>query len=79
MANAAGVLALGTSAVNAGQAEIDVSGLEGSDSSALAVLLAWYRTARAQERSVTFAGVPKELRSLGHLYGIDVLLPGFSG
>ncbi|MEY4591782.1 MAG: hypothetical protein RIR18_677 [Pseudomonadota bacterium] len=53
---------------------VDLASVQEADSSGLAVLLDWLRTARHQGRSMTVQGVPSGLRSLAELYGIQELL-----
>jgi phospholipid transport system transporter-binding protein len=53
---------------------VDLTGVGEADSSGLAVLLDWLRTARQQGRPMTVQGVPSGLRSLAELYGIQELL-----
>jgi phospholipid transport system transporter-binding protein len=59
-----------------GVAEIDAAALEQFDSSALAVLLALRRLARAQGAELRVQGLPPRLRELSVLYGVSELLPG---
>lgn len=53
---------------------IDLSEVLEADSSGLAVLLDWLRTAEQQGRSVQVCDVPQGLRALAELYGIEALL-----
>jgi phospholipid transport system transporter-binding protein len=53
---------------------VDLTGVGEADSSGLAVLLDWLRTARQQGRMMTVHGMPDGLRSLAELYGIEELL-----
>lgn len=53
---------------------IDLSAVSQADSSGLAVLLDWLRTAEQQGRAVKVQDVPQGLRALAELYGIDALL-----
>ena len=50
---------------------IDLSGLVAADSSALAVVFALKRRAKAENREVVFEGVPPGLASLARVYGVD--------
>ena len=45
------------------------------DSSALALLLAWLREAKRQNRSLSFANLPQGLTTIARLYGVAELLP----
>jgi phospholipid transport system transporter-binding protein len=65
---AKGPLAEGVSAVDLGE----VTEL---DSSLLAVLISWLREAKAAGRTLTYARVPQDLRTLAQLYGVAQLLP----
>ncbi|NDU91361.1 MAG: STAS domain-containing protein [Ferrovum sp.] len=53
---------------------VDFSGVTDIDSSALALMLQWRREAEAAGRTVTFEGVPDNLRVLAELYGVSFLL-----
>jgi phospholipid transport system transporter-binding protein len=54
---------------------IDLGGVTGVDSSALALLLAWVRRAKARGARVELRALPESLLALARLYGVDVLLP----
>ena len=56
------------------QVPMDASGIEVFDSAALAVLLAWRRTAQAVDKQLVVVGLPQGLRSMAALYGVDGLL-----
>jgi len=75
MHNADAALAQGMSAIVAGEAEVDLGALQGFDSAAIAVLLAWQRAARAAGKTLHISGLPAGLASLATLYGVDRLLP----
>jgi phospholipid transport system transporter-binding protein len=53
---------------------IDLSGVGAVDSSALAVLFALKRRAKAERRELVFEGVPAGLGSLARVYGVDGML-----
>lgn len=53
---------------------VDCSGLSRVDSSALAVLLSWQRTAQAAGITLEVAGAPQALSNLATLYGVESLL-----
>lgn len=53
---------------------VDLAAVSEADSSGLAVLLDWLRTARQQGREMRVEGIPTGLRSLAELYGIQELL-----
>ena len=54
---------------------VDLSEVSEMDSALLALLLAWLREARQQERALGFANLPESLRTIARLYGVDRLLP----
>ncbi len=74
VANARAALAQGNALIGAGQSVLDLSNLTVVDSAAVAVLLAWQRSAHAAGTTLTFANLPANLNSLVHLYGVDTLL-----
>ena len=53
---------------------VDLSGLQTVDSSALAVVFALKRRAKAEQRDLVFVGVPDDLTSLARVYGVSELL-----
>jgi phospholipid transport system transporter-binding protein len=53
---------------------IDLSGLGTADSSALAVVFALKRRAKAERRELVFEGIPPGLASLARVYGVDGML-----
>ena len=71
MANARGLLDAGRSALRQGEVVFDFS----LDSSAIAVMLGWLRSADAAGARVNFAHIPAGVRSLAELYGVTDLLP----
>lgn len=73
--NASAVLEQGLQALAQQQPVIDMAALTTVDSSAVAVLLAWQRAARAREQALTFQNLPANLRSLIALYDVEQLLP----
>lgn len=74
MANARGLLEAGRSAFREKRETVDLEAVSEADSSALAVMLGWQRTAAASGMQLTFANVPAGLRSLAELYGLAELL-----
>jgi phospholipid transport system transporter-binding protein len=58
-----------------GAATVDLKEVTELDSSALALLLAWLREARAAGRSLAFANLPAALQTIARLYGVEALLP----
>jgi phospholipid transport system transporter-binding protein len=73
--NAAALLREGEAALAGGDRRFDLSGVKRCDSSAVALVLAWERAARARGLQIELAGVPASLRSLAVLYGVDSLIP----
>ena len=74
MAGATAALAEASKAIAAGETEFQLEGLDGSDSSAVAVLVACRRIAQQAGRPIRLAGMPASLASLAQLYGVDTLL-----
>ncbi|MGN6315301.1 STAS domain-containing protein [Trinickia sp.] len=73
LASASTALAAGLARIDAGATAVDCAPLGQFDSSALAVLLAWRRAARAKGRPLEILNVPAGLASLAQVYGIDAL------
>jgi len=57
---------------------VDLAEVGELDSSALALLLAWLREAKRQNRSLSFANLPQGLTTIARLYGVAELLPATS-
>ncbi len=76
MAEAASTAAAAVRAVAQGERQIDCSGLQAFDSSALSVLLAAKRAlpAASQAEGLRIEGYPEKLQQLAQLYGINTLL-----
>jgi phospholipid transport system transporter-binding protein len=65
----------GTAAIDNGQAAvIDLSGVTGSDSSGLALLVEWLSLAKDARRSLRYENVPAQLQQLALLSEVDELL-----
>ena len=75
LANVAVLLGEGKAAIGAGARSVDLAGVGELDSSALALLLAWLREARRQDRELVFANLPQGLTTIARLYGVAELLP----
>jgi phospholipid transport system transporter-binding protein len=75
MANAPGLLEAGRSALVAGEQIFDFSEVAEADSSAIAVMLGWLRSASLTQSTIKFAHIPTGVRSLAELYGVTDLLP----
>ena len=76
-AGASSLLASGRAALSADVTEIDLAAIgdADADSSALAVLFAWLRDARARNIRLCIVNPPAGLMSLAALYGVDEFLP----
>jgi len=59
----------------AGARTVDLGEVTDLDSSLLAVLIDWQREAKAQGRTLIYARLPEDLRTLAQLYGVAELLP----
>ena len=59
---------------------VDLSGLERANSVTAAVLVAWYRAATLQNKSIVFVNLSQELRDIIEFSGLSrVLLPPTPG
>jgi phospholipid transport system transporter-binding protein len=54
---------------------VDFSRVEAVDSAAVSMLLGWQRAAQRSQRTLRVTGLPDDLLSLAHLYGVTELLP----
>ena len=54
---------------------VDLSQVEAVDSAAVSMLLGWLRAAQRSQRTLRVVGLPEDLLSLAHLYGVSELLP----
>ena len=75
LANVAAVLEEGRRHLADGASTVDLGEVTELDSSALALLLAWLREARAAGRSLAFANLPAALQTIARLYGVEAMLP----
>ncbi len=75
LANVAAALSEGNAAIGEGVRTVDLAEVGELDSSALALLLAWLREAKRQNRSLVFANLPQGLTAIARLYGVAELLP----
>nr|WP_156530249.1 STAS domain-containing protein [Burkholderia thailandensis] len=75
-ASAKAALAQGLARIEAGATAVECGALAQFDSSALAVLLAWQRAARARGVTLDIVNLPPKLASLAQAYGVDTLLSG---
>ena len=74
LANVAQVLEEGRRHLAEGVATVDLAEVSELDSSALALLLAWLREAKAAGRAIAFANLPEPLQTIARLYGVQDLL-----
>ncbi|MDL2283885.1 STAS domain-containing protein [Oxalobacter sp. OttesenSCG-928-P03] len=72
--SAKGVLQTGLEAIRNGQYTFDLTGITTTDSSSIAVMLAWQRAAHAASKSIQFLNTPSNILSLAALYGVTDLL-----
>ncbi len=75
MANASTALAEAGHALDSGEDEFSLAGLDGSDSSVIAVLLDLKRRGRTAQRVPRLLDVPATVASFAALYGVDELFP----
>ena len=54
---------------------VDMSGVDVVDSAAVSMLLGWARAVQRGQRNLRVVGLPADLLSLAHLYGVAELLP----
>lgn len=54
---------------------VDFSQVEAVDSAAVSLLLGWLRAAQRSQHALRITGLPEDLLSLAHLYGVSELLP----
>ncbi|WP_334043853.1 STAS domain-containing protein [Burkholderia ambifaria] len=76
VASAKSALADGLARIDAGATAVDCAALTQFDSSALAVLLAWQRAAKARGATLDILNLPPKLASLANAYGVDTLIEG---
>ncbi|MCE1185683.1 lipid asymmetry maintenance protein MlaB [Zoogloea sp.] len=75
LAEVGGLLDDGRAQIAQGLQVLDLSAVTQVDSAALALLLAWLRSAREAGRSLSIVGAPPALQSLASLYDVDSILP----
>ncbi len=74
LADAGETVRAGCEAIAAGDDQIDLSGLQRFDSSALAALLAWRRAGAERGHAVRITHLPPGLLSMARVYGVVHLL-----
>ena len=55
--------------------DFDLSQLERSDSSGLALLVEWYREAEVQNKKITFFNLPTQMYDIARISGLNDVLP----
>ncbi len=55
--------------------DINLAGLERSDSSGLAILVEWFREAEQQNRKINFINIPQQMYDIARVSGLDEILP----
>jgi phospholipid transport system transporter-binding protein len=55
--------------------ELDLDGVEATDSAGLALLVEWIGWARREKRELKFRHLPKQVLALAHISEVDTLLP----
>lgn len=63
-------------ASDARELEMDCEAVNEADSAGLAVLLQWLAWAHANNRTLTFANLPKQIRAVARISDVDPLLAG---
>lgn len=69
--NVTKVLGEGLAEIEKGAEEVDLSMLDGADSSAISMMLEWQRAAKERSRRLSFFDMSAELEGLIRLYGLD--------
>ena len=54
---------------------VDLKGLEHGDSSALALICAWIRSAKQLKKEIWFTNMPAFLQNLAKVSGVEALIP----
>jgi phospholipid transport system transporter-binding protein len=71
---AASVIEASRAAALPGTGIVSLASVDGVDSAAVAVLLAWRRRAEAEGRELSFTDVPASVSALAELYGVEDLI-----
>lgn len=69
------LLDAGATELRDGVEVVDFAAVTEVDSAALALALAWLRTARTSGRAIRFVNLPRAMANLARLYAVDELLP----
>jgi phospholipid transport system transporter-binding protein len=78
IANAPEIYAQGLQLVTQANYCVNFSQVEGVDSSAVSIVLAWQRAAQNANKILTLSHLPNSLSSLAELYGVLEFLPAVS-
>ncbi|MFI4922243.1 MAG: lipid asymmetry maintenance protein MlaB [Burkholderiales bacterium] len=78
MGNVKSMLDEGLQQLNPELKEIDFSGLDEVDSSAISMVLEWLRVSQSRHLQLSVVNMPDNMKSLASLYGVLELIP-FSG
>ena len=79
MGNVKSLLDAGLQQLNPELKEIDFSGLEEVDSSAISMVLEWLRVSQSRHLQLSVVNMPDNMKSLASLYGVLELIPFSSG
>lgn len=69
------LLETGSTLIDKGEAEFDLSAVPEVDSAALSLMFEWMRLAQARNSLIFFTNLPKSLISLASLYGVLEMIP----
>ena len=75
MGNVKSLLDAGLQQLNPELKEIDFSGLEEVDSSAISMVLEWLRVSQSRHLQLSVVNMPDNMKSLASLYGVLELIP----
>ena len=75
MSNVKSLLEVGLQQLNPELKEIDFSGLEEVDSSAISMILEWLRVSQSRHLQLSVVNMPENMKSLASLYGVLELIP----
>ncbi|MGH8754647.1 MAG: STAS domain-containing protein [Burkholderiales bacterium] len=75
MGNVKSLLEVGLQQLNPELKEIDFSGLEEVDSSAISMVLEWLRVSQSRHLQLSVVNIPDNMKSLASLYGVLELIP----
>ena len=79
MGNVKSVLEAGLQQLGPELKEVDFSGLEEVDSSAISMVLEWLRVSQSRNLQLRIVNMPDNMKSLAALYGVLELIPSSGG